>query len=203
MNSDNFVDLYLKWLKENMKTKILETESGKFTEISTPFLDRHNDQILLYVQKTENHGLLLTDCGYTLNDLSMSGCDIMSSKKRKNIFTTILNGFGVKLERDNLCVSANYTNFAQKKHSLLQAILSVNDLFFLSHSQVMNLFMEDVQLFFDTNFIPYVPNAQFSGISGLPHAFPYTIPATRRKPERFVRVINDVNREKIDSILFG
>ena len=198
MNNEDFVDLYLKWLKDNMKTKILQTDLGQFTEISTPFMDRHNDHILLYVQKTENNGLLLTDGGYTLNDLTMCGCDILSSQKRKRILTTILNGYGIKLENENLCVSANYTNFAQKKHSLLQAILSVNDLFFLSHSQIVNMFMEDVQAFFDVNYVPYVSNAQFVGISGLPHTFPYTIPATRNNPERFIRAINDVNQEKIN-----
>lgn len=202
MNED-FVDLYLKWLKENMKSKILETDLGQYTEISTPFLDRHNDHILLYVKKSENGNLLLTDGGNTINDLSMCGCDIMSSPKRKSILTTILNGYGIKLEKENLCANANYTNFAQKKHSLLQAILSVNDLFVLSHSQVLNVFLEDVQMFFDVNYIPYVSNAQFNGTSGLPHTFHYAIPATRKHPERFVRAINDVSRDKIDSTLFA
>ena len=76
-------------------------------------------------------------------------------------------------------------------------------MFFLSRSQVINVFFEDVQLFFDTNYIPYVSNAQFHGSSGLSHNFEFTLPATRKSPERFVRTLNDVSRDKIDSILFS
>ena len=202
MESGDFIDIYLKWLKDNTKTKCLKTNFGQFTEITTPFLDRHNDYIQLYVQKTGNDNLLLTDGGYTLNDLAMCGCDILSSQKRKNILMTLLNGFGIKLDKENLCVSANYLDFAHKKHSLLQAVLSVNDLFFLSHSQVVNVFTEDVQTFLDSKDVRYIPDAQFIGASGFIHAFPYTIPSTRNSPERFIRVINSATQEKISSTLF-
>lgn len=65
------------------------------------------------------------------------------------------------------------------------------------------MFLEDVQLFFDPNFILYVSNAQFHGSSGLSHTFEFVIPATQKKPERFVRTINDVSRDKVDSVLFS
>lgn len=186
-----------------MKEQILETEMGQYTQISTPFLDRHNDHIQLYIKKLESGGLLLSDGGYTINDLMMCGCDIMSSPKRKTILTGVLNGHGVKMEKDEILTVANYNNFPQKKHSLLQAVLSVNDMFFLSQSQVVNVFLEDVQVFLDTHYIPYVADAQFNGSSGLSHIFQYTIPASRTRPERFVKAINDVSRDKIDSTLFA
>lgn len=197
----DFTELYLKWLKENLKSTDFHTELGEFTQISTPFLDRHNDHLQLFVQQQEQ-GLYLTDGGYTINDLDMCGCDVMSSPKRKNILSEILNGFGVRLNGEEICVNANRLNFPQKKHALLQVMLSVNDMFFLSRSQVTNVFLEDVQLFFDTNYIPYVANAQFHGSSGLSHTFEFALPATKNRPERFVKTINDVSREKIDSVLF-
>lgn len=203
MEKNNFIELYIGWLKSNMKEQILETELGKYTQISTPFLDRHNDHLQIYVKQQDNGALLLTDGGYTINDLSMCGCDVMSSKKRHNVLMTILNGFGMHLNGEEIFTSANYSNFAQKKHSLIQAMLSVNDMFVLSRSQVTNIFFEDVQSFFDINSIPYIQNAQFSGSSGLSHTFEFTIPAMGKKPERFVKTINDVTGDKINSTLFS
>lgn len=198
----NFTDLYLKWLKDNLKSTVMQTDLGEFTQISTPFLDRHNDHLQIYI-KQQGQDVFLTDAGYIINDLDMCGCDVMSSAKRKNVLSTILNGFGVQLDGEQICTKANRINFAQKKHALLQAMLSVNDMFFLSRSQVTNVFFEDVQLFFDTNYIPYISNAQFHGSSGLSHTFEFTIPASRKKPERFVKTINDVSRDKVDSVLFS
>lgn len=200
--NNDFVGMYINWVKDNMKSRIMKTELGEFTQISTPFLDRHNDHMQIYV-KQQNQDLLLTDAGYIINDLDMCGCDVLSSPKRRSVLTTILNGFGVQMDGEQICTKANYSNFAQKKHALLQAMMSVNDMFFLSRSQVSNVFLEDVQTFLDIHYIPYISNAQFHGSSGLSHTFEFTIPASRRKPERFVRTINDVSRDKIDSTLFS
>jgi hypothetical protein len=198
----NFTELYLKWLKENFKSTVMKTELGEFIQISTPFLDRHNDHLQIYVKKQEGE-YFLTDAGYIISDLDMCGCDVMSSPKRKTVLSTILNGFGVQIDGEQICTKATDIDFPQKKHALIQAMLSVNDMFFLSRTQIVNVFFEDVQLFFDTNYIPYVANAQFHGASGLSHTFEFTLPATRKKPERFVRTLNDVSRDKIDSILFS
>lgn len=198
----NFTEMYLKWLKENFKSTTMQTELGQFVQISTPFLDRHNDHLQIYI-KQDGQELYLTDGGYIISDLEMCGCNIMSSPKRKKVLSSILNGFGVQLYKEEICTKANRLNFPQKKHALLQAMISVNDMFFMSQPQVLSMFLEDVQLFFDTNFIPYVSNAQFHGSSGLSHTFEFAIPATRKKPERFVRTINDVSRDKVDSVLFS
>ena len=203
MEKNSFIELYIAWLKNNMKEQILETELGKYTQISTPFLDRHNDHLQIYIKQQEDGSLLLTDAGYTINDLDMCGCDVMSSEKRRNILMTILRGFGVQINGEEIITTANYSNFAQKKHSLLQAMLSVNDMFVLSRAQVQNLFFEDVQTFFDINSVPYIMNAQFSGSSGLSHTFEFSIPSTGKKPERFVKTINEVTGDKINSTLFS
>jgi len=55
---------YLGWLKQGLRVNELET----CCQISTPFLDRHNDEIEIYVEK-RNGGLVLTDDGYTIADL--------------------------------------------------------------------------------------------------------------------------------------
>lgn len=125
----NFTELYLKWLKENFKSTVMKTELGEFIQISTPFLDRHNDHLQIYVKKQEGE-YFLTDAGYIISDLDMCGCDVMSSPKRKTVLSTILNGFGVQIDGEQICTKATDIDFPQKKHALIQAMLSVNDMFF-------------------------------------------------------------------------
>jgi len=191
------VSSYIEWLK----SKITTTEIQGYQEISTPFLDRHNDHIQIYVKQNGNK-LFLTDDGYTLTDLTMSGCDI-SSPRRRNVLTSILNGFGVKVINDNLCVEARFEEFPQKKHSLIQAMLSVNDMFMMSSHRVANLFLEDVERYFDLNDIRYTPSAQFVGKSGFAHRFDFVIPSSKKMPERLLRAINNPNRDKATGVLFA
>ena len=65
--------------------------SGEWVEITTPFLDRHNDALQIYA-RAENGGFVLTDDSYILRDLEGSGCSI-KSEKRKDLLQMTLNGF--------------------------------------------------------------------------------------------------------------
>ena len=95
-------------------------------EVTTPYLDRHNDYLQIYARPHEG-GWLLTDDGYTFDDLEQSGCNI-SSPKSKAMLNSILAGFGVHSESGRLVVQASPTDFAQCKHNLVQAMLSVGNL---------------------------------------------------------------------------
>src|SRR5437879_8321314 len=100
---------YLRWLKEGLRVSELETSC----KVATPFLDRHNDEIEIYVER-RNGGLLLTDDGYTLRDLEASGTALKTEKRRAHL-QAILNGFGVHLEGDELQAQATAQDFPQKK----------------------------------------------------------------------------------------
>jgi hypothetical protein len=75
--------------------------------------------------KSQGNDLVLTDDGYILSDLSMSGIEL-KSEKRQRLLSSIINGFGVRLEGDSLTAKATPGSFPQKKHALLQAMLTVN-----------------------------------------------------------------------------
>ena len=61
---------YLTWLK----SEITEVDLGNgYTEITAPFLDRHNDYLQIYVKELENSMYRLSDDMYTITDLKMSG----------------------------------------------------------------------------------------------------------------------------------
>src|SRR3990172_6607421 len=93
--------------------------------------------------KRENGNYLLTDDGYVIEDLKQSGCKLETAK-RQALLKMTLNGFGVQLNDGRLEVKASKDTFSLKKHNLIQAMLSVNDLFHLAVPIVTSLFFEDV-----------------------------------------------------------
>lgn len=193
----DLVNAYIEWLRERIK---LEDING-VCEITTPFLDRHNDHLQIYVKKSDS-GLILTDDGHTISDLRLSGCEF-TTEKRRQILHCILNGFGVRLIEDELVVEARADNFPQKKHNFIQAILSINDLFVMAAPMVAGIFREDVERYLRLNEIRFTPSVNFTGRSGFIHFFDFVIPSSKTKPERILRAINRPNRQNITSLIFS
>jgi hypothetical protein len=183
---ERLLDSYRNWLKD--RTTLKEIEGGEWVEITTPFLDRHNDALQIYA-RGENSGLLLSDDSYTVHDLQASGC-ALNTDKRRDLLRMTLNGFGVKMNKDALEVHASPETFPLRKHSLIQAMLAVNDLFYLAKPVVESLFFEDVVEWLDVNEIRYTPKVKFTGISGYDYVFDFVIPKSRHQPERVVQAIN-------------
>ncbi|MGL6225973.1 MAG: DUF1829 domain-containing protein [Thermoguttaceae bacterium] len=190
-------DGYFRWLKDN--TSFRNLEEG-WTEIATPFLDRHNDGLQIYA-KPEKNGVRLSDDGYIIDDLIMSGCSL-DSPKRKGILKEILAGFGVENNDRRLEVFGSFDQFPHLKHNLLQAMLSVNDLFYLSSAHIASLFFEDVLNWLDTEDIRYTPNVEFRGKSGFNHSFHGVIPKSRKSPERVFQTINHPDKNEVQRLIF-
>ncbi len=181
---------YRAWLKD--KTTLREL-NGSWVEITTPYLDRHNDALQIYA-RAENGGYILTDDSYTVRDLESSGCNL-NTDKRQDLLRMTLNGFGVKLNSEALEVHATAESFPLRKHNLIQAMLAVNDLFCLSKPVVESLFFEDVVAWLDANDIRYTPKVKFTGISGYDQLFDFVIPKSRKQPERILQAITRPSRE--------
>ena len=181
---------YRVWLQD--KTTLRELR-GDWIEITTPYIDRHNDALQIYARR-HNGGYLLTDDSYTIHDLEASGCNL-NTEKRQDLLKMTLNGFGVKLNREALEIHASPENFPLRKHNLIQAILAVNDLFYLAKPVVESLFFEDVIAWLDANEIRYTPKVKFTGISGYDHLFDFVIPKSRKQPERILQAINRPTRD--------
>jgi hypothetical protein len=181
---------YREWLKD--KTTLRQV-NGSWVEITTPYLDRHNDALQIYV-RSENGGFVLTDDSYTIHDLEASGCKL-DTEKRKNLLQMTLNGFGVKLNAEAIEVHATPENFPLRKHNLIQAMLAINDLFYLAKPVVESLFYEDVVAWLDANDIRYTPSVKFTGISGYDHHFDFAIPKSKKQPERIVQAMNRPTRD--------
>ena len=191
------LEQYLAWLKDKVQLRQVDD----WVEITTPYLDRHNDYIQIYAKK-ENGGYLLTDDGYTITDLEQSGCKL-NSPKRQNLLKMTLNGFGVKIHNGALQVHASPDDFALRKHNLVQAILAVNDMFYLAVPMVASIFYEDVISWLDLHEIRYTPKVKFTGKSGYDHLFDFVIPKSRQQPERIIQTINRPNRDTAQSVAFA
>jgi len=199
-NSETIGDLverYHTWLRDRTILKKMR----QWTEITTPFLDRHNDCIQIYARR-EDGGFLLTDDAYTLNDLEISGCGL-DTPKRKELLQTTLNGFGIKLVDGALQVHATAENFAARKHNLVQAVLAVNDLFYLASPTLKSLFLEDVAVWLDLNGVRYLPRVKIPGLSGFDHVFDFAIPKSSSRPERLVKAVGNPNRDSAQSYAFA
>ncbi len=191
------LDDYIAWLKD----KTILRQIDDWVEITTPYLDRHNDYIQIYA-KRENNGFVLTDDGYTIEDLEQSGCKL-DSPKRQDLLKMTLNGFGVQLHRNTLTVRASQDNFAIRKHNLVQAMLAVNDMFYLAAPMVASLFYEDVVAWLDLHDVRYTPKVKFTGKTGYDHLFDFVIPKSRRQPERIIQTINRPSRDTAQAVAFA
>ena len=191
------LDDYAAWLKD--KTQLRQV--GEWVEITTPYLDRHNDCIQMYARKS-NGGYTLTDDGHTIGDLERNGCKL-NSPKRQELLKMTLNGFGVQMVDQRLEVHASPENFALRKHNLVQAILAVNDMFHLSVPMVASLFYEDVVAWLDLHDIRYTPKVKFTGKTGYDHLFDFVVPKSRNQPERILQTINRPSRDTAQALAFS
>ncbi len=124
-DAENLLKRYFDWLKEKTFLKSIDDE---WIEITTPYLDRHNDCLQIYLKRIGSN-YSISDDGYILEDLTMSGCDF-TTPLRKGLLTTILNSFGVQLDEktNQLTIHCSAEDFPFKKHNMIQAMLAVNDL---------------------------------------------------------------------------
>ncbi len=190
---------YRSWLKD--KTTLREV-NGSWVEITTPYLDRHNDALQLYA-RAENGGYVLTDDSYTIHDLEASGCKL-DTEKRQELLKMTLNGFGVRVNDEALEVHASPENFPARKHNLIQAMLAVNDLFYLAKPIIESLFFEDVIAWLEANEVRYTQKVKFTGISGFDHLFNFVIPKSPRKqPERIVQAITRPTRDNAEAFIYA
>lgn len=193
----HLMDAYHAWLKD----KSVLRQIDQWVEITTPYLDRHNDYIQIYAKRA-NGGFILTDDGYTIDDLEQSGCKL-ESRKRQDLLKMTLNGFGVQMDGKALQVHASPDNFAIRKHNLVQAMLAVNDMFYLAVPMVASLFYEDVVAWLDVHDIRYTPKVKFTGKTGYDHLFDFVIPKSRSQPERIVQTINRPSRDTAQTVVLS
>ncbi len=192
-------DQYISWLKESITLHELDG----WVEVTTPFIDRHNDYLQFYVGRSDS-GYILSDDGYTIVDLEQSGCQL-NTTRRQSLLAMTLRGYGVKqnAESKELYVDASSANYARRKHSLIQAMLAVNDLYYLASPHVASFYFEDVEAWLEAQGIRYSPSVKLTGASGFDHHFDFVIPKSASRPERVLLSLNRPDRANIERTVFA
>jgi len=190
-------DQYFEWLRSNTT---LHSIDERWVEITTPFLDRHNDHLQIYASRNGNN-ITLSDDGYTISDLQMSGCDV-TSPRRTAILKEILAGYNVQVVDDRLEVTGSAGNFPRHKHNLLQAMLAVDDMFYLAAPHVVSLFHYQAADWLNESEVRFSKDVNFVGKSGFSHKFFGVIPPSKQHPERVLRTINNPNTTSCRQFLF-
>lgn len=190
------IDGYVAWLRQGLTVENV----GEACELTTPFLDRHNDHLQVYATR-KNGTIVLSDDGYILSDLRTSGLEI-DTPKRKMVLDGVLKGLGIRSEDDRLMIDASESNLGQRLHSLVQAMLAVNDMFVMAQPRVASFFFEDVRNFLDSHDVRYTPRVKLAGKSGYDHGIDFLIPKSRKGPERILQAIGAPKKDNIFAYLW-
>lgn len=168
-------------------------------EITTPFIDRHNDCIQLYVRKDKDN-YILTDDGYILSDLQ--NCGINLSEHRRQILELELAGLNVVNVNNQLQTITNKENFPVSFNNLIQACISANNLSYLSEPRVESIFYEDVKKWFIENEIKFESKVHMDGPSGYEHEFHFSIESESKNSKSLVQTISKSEKKIIGSTVW-
>jgi hypothetical protein len=195
----NLVTSYASWLRDRIKPSDL---GDGVIRVQTPFLDISNDFIEIYVEKKGSSHFLMSDDGYVINDLESRGLEFNTDKRNK-LLNIVLNRYGVKLEGKEVFVEANLSNFFEKKHNLIQAVLAIGDFFYMATPMVRSLFWEDVLSWFEEKQVRYTPQIQFRGKTGYSHSFDFVISKSNSYPERIIKIVNRPSKTEFQNLAFA
>jgi len=199
MDIKKIIDDYGNWIKSEITTE----KFGEYYELTTPYLDRFNDYFQIYVKQESDGSIIMTDDGYIINNLNSSGIMFKSGSKRKMLLDGIVKNFSLKLEGNAIVANATASNVSQKKHQMVQAMLRIDDMFEISPEHVKNFFIEDIELFFNSNDIFYSRDFSLIGKTGSVYTYEFHFQRTRSKPERFCKAINKVNESQRNLTIFN
>ena len=185
---------YTSWLKEETTTAIF----GEYIEITTPFLDRFNDYLQIYVRYNSDGTMHMTDDGYIIGNLLSSGVSLRKGSKKQKELEQIARKFGVTIVKEEVTTKATPHDFPQRKHLLIQALLAIDDLYAISPEGIENSFYEDVETYFAANDIYFTRNFPSLGKSGYIQTYDYHFQRSKEKPERFCNGYNRLNHASME-----
>ena len=200
MDIKKMITDYTEWLKK----EITYFAFGEYTEITTPYMDRFNDYLQIYAKMNSDGTLTLTDDGYVIGNLISSGIKFTKNSKRFNALMSIAHKFNVTiLDGEEITTTALPDNFPQAKNMMVQAMLSIDDLFVVSPENVKEMFLEDIETYFSANDIFFTRDFSLLGKTGTVYTYDFHFQRTKNRPERFCRGINRLDISKRDLALFN
>ncbi|MBQ4513639.1 MAG: DUF1828 domain-containing protein [Anaerolineaceae bacterium] len=190
---------YTSWLN----SKISVEKYGEVYEMTTPFLDRFNDYLQIYVIPEKSGELTLTDGGYIIDNLLSSGVSLKQGSKKLNKIYQIIKNFGLNLNGEKITVTAKESQFAQKKHSMVQAMLAIDELYETEPRAEKDFFSDDVKTYFDNNNIYYSDGVSFEGKSGSTATYDLLFQRNRNHPERLCNIVSRMTESSRNMMIFN
>jgi len=187
---------YVDWFSDETE---VENLGNGWTEITTPFVDRHNDHVQVYVHADES-GYLLSDDGFAFADLAESGLEL--TEQRTELLETILRGLDVASVDNQLIVRTDVERLGQSLHRLVQGILAVDDLYVLAQSRVRSLFYEDVRAFLTGSNLGFESRRRVQGRSGYTQTVHFWFPGVGELPQRALQAVTNPTRQVIEQEIF-
>ncbi|MDO5845396.1 MAG: DUF1828 domain-containing protein [Methanocorpusculum sp.] len=196
----SLIKSYKDWLADNITTR----ETAYAVELTLPILDRDNDYLQLYLKEDKPDVYLLTDAGYTISNLELSGCSL-TTEKRRQLLMEAVTGFGITVsDEDDLQTTANDEDFPQKLNNLIQAVLAVDDIAYLTSSNVTTIFINEIKAWLARNKVRYSPNVSLMGKNKIYYSFDILIPASPEagKPERIIESFGNFDRKQAEALAY-
>lgn len=190
-----YIDSYAEWFRKEMTIKRI----GQFKTLITPFLDRNNDNIQVYIE-TNGDEVVISDDGWVLNNLEMSQLTI--TPKRKEEINRIQIQNGVLQNGNELHVRTNKRNYPQALHRFIQSLLEIDDMYLTAQNRVNSLFYEEVKEFLLKNEIFYSDNIQIIGKSSFSYKYDFLFQKNRDHPERLCKLVNNPTKAYVSQLIF-
>ena len=115
------VNNYFDWLKKSAVVE--ELPDGCFS-IATPFMDSHNDGLVVYVSR-DGDTYKFSDDAYIISDLRVSGVNVDSNINKERI-KRIARSYNVDVVDDELTMSADDGNFNVRLHLFIAAMVALS-----------------------------------------------------------------------------
>ena len=200
MDIKKMIDSYTNWIHEEISFEKI----GEYYEITTPYFDRFDDYLQIYVKQIDKDKIFLTDDGYIIGNLIACGMQFRKNSSRLSVLEKTIRNHGLSLDGEAITTTATIKNFPQKKHMMVQAMLLIDNMFELRKDNVKNLFLEDVISFFNQHEIYYTRDFSIVGKTKNIYTYDFHFQRNRtNKTDRFCRVINRLNKSIRDSIIFN
>ena len=196
-NLQTYIDNYEKWLFDNRNI----SKTKEPVVVNSPCLDRHNDYFQIHIKKQGNKEFLISDDNYTVDDLEMSGCDVTGVDKPMLNYLAGRNGAAIG-KNNNIYAVAFLEDLAQTKHDVLQAMLSINDIFYIEKNTKPMLFNSEMVKWLVASEIRFISQFKVEGVSGINHFCDFVIPKSQQSGERFLFACNCADRAFINNLAY-
>ena len=196
---NQLISEYTSWLN----SKISIVKYGETYELTTPFLDRFNDYLQIYVTPEKDGELTLTDGGYIIDNLLSSGVSLKQGTKKYNKINQIIRNFSLSLNGEQITVTTKESQFPQKKHAMVQAMLAIDELYETEPRTGKDFFAEDVKTYFDDHHIYYADGVSFEGKSGSTATYDLLFQRNQYHPERLCNIVSRMTESSRNMMIFN